>query len=57
MKEKKITCEEFNQAVKAVIAEWVNDPDLEGIEKLLIPMTGASFASKVRKILFEKEND
>lgn len=57
MEEKKITCEEFNQAVKAVIAEWVNDPDLEGIEKLLIPMTGAAFASKVRKILFEKEND
>ena len=57
MKEKKITREEFNQAVEAVIAEWVNDPDLEGIEKLLIPMTGAAFASKVRKILFGKEND
>lgn len=57
MKEKKITREEFNQAVKAVIAEWVNDPDLEGIDKLLIPMTGAAFASKVREILFGKEND
>ena len=57
MKEKKITREEFDQAVKATIKEMVEDPELEGIEKLLIPMTGSYFALKVRKKLFGKEND
>ena len=57
MKEKKITREEFDQAVKATVGEIVKYPELEGIEKLLIPMKGAAFASKVRKILFGKEKD
>ena len=57
MEEKKITREDFDQAVKATISAMVKDPELEGINKLLIPMTGAAFASKVKKKLFGKENN
>lgn len=57
MEEKKITREEFDQAVKATISEMVKDPELEGIGKLLIPMTGAAFASEVKEKLFGKENN
>lgn len=57
MEEKKITREDFDQAVKATISEMVEDPGLEGMGKLLIPMTGAMFASKVKEKLFGKENN
>ena len=57
MEEKKITREEFRQAVEATITEMVKDPEIEGMAKLLIPMTGAAFASKVEKKLFEEENN
>ncbi len=47
-----VTAEEFDAAVKQVIHEQVNDPKLDGMGKLLIPLTGTIFASDVRKILF-----
>ena len=51
-KKKMVTAEEFDAAVKQVIHEQVNDPKLDGMGKLLIPLTGTIFASDVRKILF-----
>jgi hypothetical protein len=56
MEEKKISKVEFDEAVKQAIREQVNDPDIEGMGKLLIPMMGMLFASKVKEILFGKED-
>lgn len=47
-----VTVEEFDAAVKQVINDQVSDPKLDGMGKLLIPLTGTIFASDVRKILF-----
>lgn len=47
-----VTVEEFDAAVKQVIHDQVSDPKLDGMGKVLIPMTGAIFASDIRKILF-----
>ena len=55
-KKKKISKVEFDEAVKQAIHEQVNDPDIEGMGKLLIPMMGMLFASKVKEILFGKED-
>lgn len=56
MEEKKISKVEFDEAVKQAIHEQVNDPGIEGMGKLLIPMTGVLFATKVKEILFGKED-
>lgn len=47
-----VTVEEFDAAVQQAIHNQVSDPKLEGMSKVLIPMTGAIFAGDVRKILF-----
>lgn len=49
---KMVTAEEFDAAVKQVIHDQVSDPKLDGMRKLLIPLTGAIFAKDVKKILF-----
>lgn len=49
---KMVTVEEFDAAVKQVIHDQVSDPKLDGMGKVLIPITGAIFASDIRKILF-----
>lgn len=51
-KKKMVTAEEFDAAVKQVIHDQVSDPKLDGMGKLLIPLTGAIFAKDVKKILF-----
>lgn len=51
---KMVTAEEFDAAVKQVIHDQVSDPKLDGMGKLLIPLTGAIFAKDVKKILFGK---
>lgn len=56
MEEKKISKVEFDKAVKQVIHEQVNDPNIEGMGKLLIPMMGMLFVTKVKEILFGKED-
>ena len=38
------------------IRDRVNDPNIEGMGKLLIPMMGMLFATKVKEILFGKED-
>lgn len=52
-----VTAEEFDAAVKQVIHDQVSDPKLEGLGKLLIPMTGAIFAKEVKEILFGKTEE
>lgn len=42
--------------MKQAIHEQVNDLDIEGMGKLLIPMMGMLFATKVKEILFGKED-
>ena len=54
---KMVTVEEFDAAVQQVIHNQVSDPKLEGLGKLLIPMTGAIFAKEVKKILFGKTEE
>ena len=49
---KMVTTEEFDAAVKQVIHDQVSNPKLDGMGKLLIPLTGAIFAKDVKKILF-----
>ena len=49
---KMVTAEEFDAAVKQVIHDQVSDPKLDGMGKLLIPLTGVIFAKDVKKILF-----
>lgn len=51
---KMVTVEEFDAAVKQVIHDQVSDPKLDGMGKLLIPLTGVIFAKNVKKILFGK---
>ena len=52
VQQKMVTAEEFDAAVKQVIHDQVSDPKLDGMGKLLIPLTGAIFAKDVKKILF-----
>lgn len=52
-----VTAEEFDAAVKQVIHDQVSDPKLDGMGKLLIPLTGAIFAKDVKKILFGGETE
>ena len=54
---KMVTAEEVDAAVKQVIHDQVSDPKLDGMGKLLIPLTGAIFAKDVRKILFGKAEE
>lgn len=53
--EKRITREEFKAAVHAAAEDIVNDPKAEGMEKLMIPLTGMMFVAKMEEILFGKE--
>lgn len=55
MSEKKITAEKFDDAVKQAMEEIVDDPEIEGVAKLLIPLVGIAFTRYVRKILFGEE--
>ena len=54
---KMVTAEEFDAAVQQVIHNQVSDPKLEGLGKLLIPMTGAIFAKEVKESLFGKTEE
>ena len=57
MEEKRITREEFDNAVIEVIVDMVNEEVLEGTAKLIVPMTGSMFASKMRRILFGENQE
>ena len=59
MNDKKITISrsEYKEAVAKVITNEVNDPKLEGMGKLLIPMVGMIFAEKIGNLLFQDETN
>lgn len=52
MSEKKITKAEYDKAVMEV-----NDPNLSGAGKFLIPMVGMIFAKKISSALFGSEDE
>ena len=56
MDERRITEAEFDAAVKQVMEELISNPKIEGMAKLMIPMTGHMFTDDMKKILFPKEN-
>lgn len=49
----RISADEFDEAVKTVMEQLVCDEDFKGEMKLIVPMMGITFASKMRNILFE----
>lgn len=53
--ERLINRAEFKEAVKEVMEKQINDPEIEGMAKVFIPMTGSIFASEMEKILFGKK--
>ena len=55
--EKRITREEFKAAVSAASDYIVNDPEVKGMAKFMVPLTGMTFAAKMEEILFGKEED
>lgn len=48
---------EFDAAKDKVVDDMMNDPKLEGMAKLLIPMTGITFAAKMKEILFHENKE
>ena len=52
---KKITEDEFDDAVRKVIDEISNDPDLKGSAAFIVPMLGTLFAAKMHIILFGED--
>ena len=57
MDEKKITKAEYDKAVMEVMKREINDPNLEGMGKFLIPMVGMIFAKKISAVLFGSDNE
>lgn len=57
MEEKKITITEddFKKATMEVMDEMTKDEKLDGMGKLLIPLTGAMFAKEVANKLFKED--
>ena len=48
---------EFDAAMKKVAEDMANDPRLEGMSKMLMPLTGMTFASKMADILFTENKE
>lgn len=56
MDERRISKIEFDSAVHQVTEKMISDPKLEGMAKLMVPLTGSMFADEMKKILFPEEN-
>lgn len=48
---------EFDAAMKKVMEDMCNDPKIDGIAKMLIPLTGMTFAAKMKEILFPENKE
>lgn len=48
---------EFEAAAEKVMDDMIKNPKLEGMAKLLIPMTGHMFADEMKKILFPENKE
>ena len=55
--EKRITKAEFDDAVAKAATELAYEPKLEGMAKLVAPITGMLFAHKMSDILFGENNE
>lgn len=47
----------FDAAMKKVVEDIANDPRLEGMSKMLMPLTGMTFACKMADILFPENKE
>ncbi len=47
----------FDAAMKKVAEDMANDPRLEGMSKMLMPLTGMTFAAKMADILFAENKE
>ncbi len=56
MEERRITEQEFDEAVVQAMQNIVNSPRLKGMASLMVPLVGMSFASEMKMILFKKED-
>lgn len=52
-----ITRDEFRRVIAEVSAEMAEDDKIKGIAKLIIPMTGMLFATKMEARLFDEKSD
>jgi lipoate-protein ligase A len=57
MEEKRITEEQFDKAVIDAMEAFTDDERLGGTAKLMVPLTGAMFASKMREFLFGENKE
>lgn len=57
MEEKRITEEQFDKAVKDAMEAFMNDEELKGMAKLMVPLTGTLFAGKMREFLFGENKE
>lgn len=48
---------EFDAAMKKVAEDVTNDPKVEGMAKLIMPLTGMTFACKMADILFPENKE
>lgn len=57
MEEKRITREEFDDAIKKTMESMMEDENIEGMAKMMIPLTGMIFAKKMEDILFGENKE
>lgn len=57
MEERTITKAEFEAAEKRVMEDQIKNPDIDGMGKLVIPLTGRIFSDSMKKILFPEETE
>ena len=57
MEEKRITEEQFDKAVEDAMEAFIDDEKLEGTAKLMVPLTGAMFANKMKEFLFGENKE
>ena len=56
-KEKGITQADFFEAKKVVVEEMVNDKEITGELKVIVPLTGSMFAHEIERVLFGESED
>lgn len=57
MEERKITKAEFEAVEKKAMEDQIKNPEIEGMAKVFIPMTGRIFSDEMKKILFPEETE
>lgn len=57
MEEKRITKEQFDKAVEDAMKAFMNEEKLEGTAQIMVPLTGAMFAGKMREFLFGENKE